>query len=194
MNTSLKTTLAAAALVAALTGCTTGGTAADPQEGTQEGTQPATASTPAAPAAEETPETSGTAAFGEEWIYEDGLTVKVDYAGAAQASNTAAGAESTMGQMRLFDVSVTNWTDAPFDPVLLMVDANFGPAGTAAQTVFDSAAGIGDHFQGVILPGNTQTVRMAYAIPTDGPQDVQFVIAPDFVHDEAIFYAVALAP
>lgn len=190
MKTSIKTTIAAAALVAALTGCTTGGTATEPETGTQ----PPSSSTPAAPATEEAPETSGTAAFGEEWAYEDGLTVKVDYAGASQASSTAAGAEATMGQMRLFDVSVTNGTDAPFDPVLLMVDANYGPAGTAAQTVFDSAAGIGDRFQGVILPGNTQTVRMAYAIPTDGPQDVQFVIAPDFMHDEAIFYAVALAP
>lgn len=190
MKNSLKTTLAAAALVAALTGCTTGGTPTDAESGAQ----PSATATPAAPAAEETADTSGTASFGTEWKYDDGLTIKVDYAGAGQASGTAAGAEATAGQIRLFDVSVTNGAAEPFDPALLMVDANFGPTGTAAQTVFDSAAGLGDSFQGVILPGNTQTVRMAYAIPTDGPQDVQFVITPDFVHDEAIFYAVALAP
>lgn len=134
------------------------------------------------------------AAFGEEWTYKDGIAVKVAYAGAGMASEYAAGAETTAGQIRLFDVSITNNSEEIFDPAMFMADINYGAEGTAASRVFDTANGIGDQFQGKILPGGTQTVSMAYAIPTDAPLDLIVTITPSWEHGEKLFFGEAVQP
>ena len=130
------------------------------------------------------------AAFGEEWTYKDGIAVKVTYTGPSQAGEYSAGAELTGGQIRLFDVSITNNGEAIFDPAMAYIDVNYGPQGTAAERVFDSGNGISGDFQGKILPGGNQTVTMAYAIPTDAPTDILMTVTPSWDHAEKLFHGV----
>lgn len=205
MNTMKKslTALALAAMLG-LTACSTEATKSDAAE--SPAASESSAAPKEAPSSEPVPSQSSKApskakdikdelaAFGEEWTYEDGIAVKVTYAGAGMASEYAAGAEDTGGQIRLFDVSITNNSEAIFDPAMFMADINYGAEGTAASRVFDSANGIGDQFQGKILPGGTQTVSMAYAIPTDVPVDLIATITPSWEHEEKLFYGEAVAP
>lgn len=127
------------------------------------------------------------AKFGESFEYLDGLTVTVTGAGAGIASDTAAGAEVTEGQMYLFTVEVMNGSEEIFDPAMFRAEVNYGPEGTAASMVFDSAQNIGDRFQGRILPGKKQTVTYAFAIPADKLGEVLMIVSPSYEHAEKLF-------
>lgn len=134
------------------------------------------------------------AAFGEEWTYEDGLTVKVSYLGGETASEYASGAEATEGQLRLFEVSITNNSEEIFDPAMFNASINYGAEGTAGKRVFDSAIGLDGQFQGKILPGGTQTVKMGYAVPNDAPLDLLMTTSPSWDHDEKLFFGEEVQP
>ncbi|MBO0907075.1 hypothetical protein [Arthrobacter sunyaminii] len=134
------------------------------------------------------------AAFGEEWTYEDGLTVKVSYLGGATASQYASGAEATGGQLRLFEVSITNNSGEIFDPAMFNASVNYGAEGTAGKRVFDTGSGLEGQFQGKILPGGTQTVKMGYAVPNDAPLDLLVTTSPSWDHEEKLFHGEAVKP
>lgn len=134
------------------------------------------------------------AAFGEEWTYEDGLTVKVSYLGSETASQYASGAEATGGQMRLFEVSITNNSEEIFDPAMFNASLNYGAEGTAGKRVFDTGTGLEGQFQGKILPGGTQTVKMGYAVPNDAPLDLLMTTSPSWDHAEKLFFGEAVQP
>ncbi|MBO0895421.1 hypothetical protein [Arthrobacter sunyaminii] len=134
------------------------------------------------------------AAFGEEWTYEDGLTVKVSYLGGATASQYASGAEATGGQLRLFEVSITNNSEEIFDPAMFNASVNYGAEGTAGKRVFDTGSGLEGQFQGKILPGGTQTVKMGYAVPNDAPLDLLMTTSPSWDHEEKLFHGEAVKP
>ncbi|MDK1358728.1 hypothetical protein QNO00_00395 [Arthrobacter sp. zg-Y1219] len=134
------------------------------------------------------------AAFGEEWTYEDGLTVKVSYLGGATASQYASGAEATGGQLRLFEVSITNNSEEIFDPAMFNASVNYGAEGTAGKRVFDTGSGLEGQFQGKILPGGTQTVKMGYAVPNDAPLDLLVTTSPSWDHEEKLFHGEAVKP
>lgn len=126
------------------------------------------------------------AQFGDSWDYDDGISVTVVAVGPAIATDTAAGAEATGGEMVLFDVTITNNSKAIFDPSMVYTTVNY--ASTTAEQVFDSAAGIMPTFEGKILPGGSLTERQAYAIPTSVPNDVLFSVSPSWDHDESLFF------
>lgn len=134
------------------------------------------------------------AAFGEEWTYDDGISVNVTYSGGKTASQYAAGAEETNGQIRLFEVSIVNNGKKVFDPAMFNADVNYGPTGTAAKRVFDSGSGLDGQFQGKILPGGTQAVTMAFAIPIDEPLDLLMTTSPSWDHSEKLFFGEAVKP
>lgn len=134
------------------------------------------------------------AAFGEEWTYDDGLTVKVSYLGGENASEYASGAEASGGQLRLFEVSITNNSEEIFDPAMFNASINYGAEGTAGKRVFDSAIGLDGQFQGKILPGGTQTVKMGYAVPNDAPLDLLMTTSPSWDHEEKLFFGEEVQP
>ena len=134
------------------------------------------------------------AEFGEEWTYDDGISVNIAYTGGKTASQYASGAEATANQVRLFDVSVTNNSKEVFDPAMFNVDVNYGAEGTAAKRVFDSGSGLDGQFQGKVLPGGTQKVTMAFAVPIDGPLDLLVTTSPSWDHDEKLYFGEAVQP
>lgn len=125
--------------------------------------------------------------FGEKSIYSDGLEIVFVPVGLKQASETAAGAEKTNGQMYLFKVTVKNGTAKIMDPGAMYVVATYGAEGLQSSRVFDSASGIGDSFAGKILPGKQQTVEMAFAVPKAELATFQLSATPGFDYDTAIF-------
>ena len=134
------------------------------------------------------------AEFGEERTYDDGISVNIAYTGGKTASQYASGAEATANQVRLFDVSVTNNSKEVFDPAMFNVDVNYGAEGTAAKRVFDSGSGLDGQFQGKVLPGGTQKVTMAFAVPIDGPLDLLVTTSPSWDHDEKLYFGEAVQP
>lgn len=69
---------------------------------------------------------------------------------------------------------------------MVMADVNYGPDGTPAERVFDSAQNLGSGFEGKILPGKKQVAKLAFAVP-HAPQEVLISIAPSWDHDDALF-------
>ncbi|HET7415314.1 MAG TPA: hypothetical protein VFI97_06415 [Arthrobacter sp.] len=214
MKKTLSTLAIASGLVLAATGCTVGTETAGPApEVTQSPASAGETSTPANAAessstsapgtstsapAEAAPSSSDSspapeveeqlAGFGETWEYEDGIAVTVTHEGAAQASQYAAGAEETGGQMHVFTISIKNGTDAIFDPVGAYTTVNYGEDGQVAERVFDTQNGYGDMWQGKILPGKKQTLTMAFAIPTDKSYEALLSVAPGFSYKDALFH------
>lgn len=139
-----------------------------------------------APAPTTAPEAK-VAKFGEAFVWSDGMSVKVTPIGAGMATAYAAGAEATNGQIYVFEVEIFNGTDANFDPVLFVSHTNYGSAGTPAQRVFDADQGVSGSFQGVILPGKRQTMKMALAIPADQLGDVVMSVSPGFQYTDEVF-------
>lgn len=68
-----------------------------------------------------------------------------------------------------YTVAVTNGTDTQFDPALVSMVVNYGPEGIPASQVFDYQNNATPYFQGIILPGGTQTVTQSYSVPEGQP-------------------------
>jgi hypothetical protein len=143
-----------------------------------------------APAPEPTPTEEGPAKFGQTFTYPDSIAISVAKPVAGTTSEYAYGAKQTAGNIRILTVTITNNTKKVFDPSQVTADLNYGPDGTAADRVFDSAQ-LGEGFDGKILPGKKQVAKMAFAVPA-GPQELLFSIAPSFSHDDALFMGEAV--
>lgn len=185
-------TLTGAALLLALSACSS--IQAESKSSPSPSASSQGVGTPTPPGVEEsapaeTPEDLGpsTAAFGQTWEYEDGIAITVTMGAARIASQTAAGAEATGGEYREFTVTVENHTKRAFDPSLTLADVNYGPSGTKASRVFDIQSGIGDSFQGSILPGKRQTVVFGFAIPAKEKKDIVMSISPSFKHEDVLY-------
>ncbi|WP_461168812.1 DUF4352 domain-containing protein [Arthrobacter sp. Z1-15] len=212
MNAMKKSlTMLALAGLLGMTACSTDATKeasapSSPPAATSEAKESATATSDPKKSASATPSQSPSASsdasdasdevaeFGEEWTYDDGISVNIAYTGGKTASQYASGAEATANQVRLFDVSVTNNSKEVFDPAMFNVDVNYGAEGTAAKRVFDSGSGLDGQFQGKVLPGGTQKVTMAFAVPIDGPLDLLVTTSPSWDHDEKLYFGEAVQP
>jgi len=125
--------------------------------------------------------------FGQQWPYTDKLVVAVIPKGVSKASQYAAGAEKSGGEIYLFEVQIINGTKAAFDPAITQGSVTYGTGGLQAGRVFDSAKNLADSFTGMILPGQQQTVVEAYAVPAAEIGNVTMTFTPDFSHAPAIF-------
>jgi hypothetical protein len=126
---------------------------------------------------------SGTAPFGETIVYEDGLEVSVAAPAAFAPSEWSAGGEGYPAHVR-FDVTITNGTDAPFDPSMVFLTAS--SAGTEADQVFDSEGGLDGGPMTTVLPGQSVTFAAGFGV-TD-PADLLVQVAPGpFEYDDALF-------
>lgn len=182
------------ALILGLTACS-GGTENYPEGKISDATTSAAAAPVAAPSTEAPapapePTPTGPAKFGQTFTYPDGIAITVAKPVAGVASKYAYGAEQTGGNLRIVTVTITNGTKKVFDPGVVTEDLNYGPDGTAAEQVFDSAQ-LGEGFEGKILPGKKQVAKLAFAVPA-GPQDLLFSISPSFSHDDALFMGEAI--
>lgn len=196
---------ASLALLVGLTACGTGtgGTVSSSAPASSspapapDGTTPPVTTSPTAEAApaftepttepEPTPtEDDGPAKFGQVFEYEDGMTISVGAPTSGMATDTAAGAEETAGEIMILTVTITNGTKKVFDPNLVRADLNYGADGTAAQRVYDSAQNLGSGFEGKILPGKKQVAKLAFGVPAH-PGEVLVSISPSFSYNEAMF-------
>jgi hypothetical protein len=125
--------------------------------------------------------------FGQQWPYTDKLVVAVIPKGVSKASQYAAGAEKSNGEMYLFEVQIINGTAATFNPTMGDETVTYGAGGQQASRVFDTASNAGESFAGVILPGQQQTVVEAFAVPAAEIGNVTMTFTPDFSHAPAIF-------
>lgn len=124
-----------------------------------------------------TPTTADTVSLGGTATFDTGVAVTItpagegaDYAGRAYTNYT---------------VSVTNGTATNFDPTGVDLTVNYGAAGTPATQVFDLSVNPTPYFQGVILPGGSQTITQSYDVPTGEP--VVISVRPDYMSEPAIF-------
>lgn len=86
----------------------------------------------------------------------------------------------------VYRYTITNGTDQPFDPTEALISLNYGPDGTAAQMMYVADSEItSSYWQGAILPGQEQSLVVAYEMPVG--QDVTITFAPDFDHRPVIF-------
>lgn len=141
------------------------------------------------PEQEQEPAQPELAAYGETYTYDDGLEVKIEYAGTA--TSDGAGSQATNGQVVLFDVTITNGTGSMIDPSMHMAEVSYGDTQKVAEEVFDSSQG----WEGMmftlptnLLPGKKTTVTGAFAMPHGKSHEVLFSFAPDFDHEPAMYY------
>lgn len=126
---------------------------------------------------------SAVAPFGEAVVYEDGLEVSVSAPVPFTPSEWAAGGEDYPSHV-LVDVTITNGTDAPFEPTLVYLTAS--SAGTEGDQVFDSDNGLEGGPMTSVLPGQSVTFTAGFGV-TD-PADVLVQVAPGmFEYDDALF-------
>lgn len=122
------------------------------------------------------------ARFGESYTYDDGIELAVGAAGPYTPSDTSAGAEG-FEQFVRFDVTIVNGSDVEFDPSMVLTSMTSG--GTSASEIFDSANGLEGSPMTAVLPGQTVTFPVAYAV-TD-PADLTLEVMLDWEHDDAVF-------
>lgn len=134
-----------------------------------------------------TAEESETAApnprFGETHTYEDGVAVTVSLPQPYTPSGTASVGEPRPPAFVVFDITVTNGSQANYDPALFSASLQSGS--TEAAMVFDSANNIGGTPTTTVLPGRDVVFRIAFGV-TD-PSDLVMEVAPGYEYEAAIF-------
>lgn len=142
----------------------------------------------ASPAASETPPpaltSSGPLPFGQTAEYEDGLKVTVSQVDRNYTpSDTSAGGEDpALGEYLVFNVTLENSSDQPFEAWML-VDVSSG--GVYGDQIFDFEQGIEGVPDGTILPGEKISFDVAFAVADS--QSVTLEFSPDIDRDEARF-------
>jgi hypothetical protein len=132
---------------------------------------------------EEPPTAPANPTFGETYTYENGLAVTVSPPQPYAPSDSAAVGDPAPPNFVAFDITVTNGTQANYDPA--MFTATMQSGSTEGQQVFDSANGIGGTPTTTLLPGRESQFRMAFGA-TD-PNDLVLEVAPGFEYESAIF-------
>lgn len=133
-------------------------------------------------APESTPNAPAVLGFGEDWEYEDGMSVKVSEPTTFTPSEYAAGGEGFPSHVR-FDITLSNNTDAAFDPTMAMDSVVSG--GVEGDAVFDD--GLEGSPMSTLLPGKSVTYAVGYGV--QDATDVQVEVAPSWDHQSALFTA-----
>lgn len=187
---SARYTITSLAIAAALglAGCGAGETIPVPDQDVP-ATSPSVTVSPAppAPVVPEAPEPDAmTAQLGTTFEYSNHLKVTLTAVSQGMATEYSIGADATGGQMWVFDLTFTNDTGETLDPVPVAT-ASYGPDGRAAEQVIDSDSGVSMGLMDPILAGKKATAKIAFAIPTGGPAEVQINITPSFIYQPVSF-------
>ncbi len=179
---------AAAVAIAALSGCAGSNTVTPGPTTLPTGAGPTAPPTGAGPEPTQTPQVKTSGAFGDTITFPSAIAVRVTPGRAIPASQTGMGAVE--GKIVVFDVVVTNGGTEPINASMMgSPKVSYGAQGIQAQSAFDSQAlgGYGGSFS-TILPGETQTVSVAYGIPTAGFGDVRMEVnSANYSDPPAIF-------
>lgn len=137
---------------------------------------------PTAEELEEVPDDLGPviASFGEDWTYEDGITVKVSDPVAFTPSEYAAGGENHQHHVK-FTVTLTNGSTAALDPTLAFDSVSSG--GGEGDAVFDD--GLDGSPMTTLIPGRSVSYDVGYGVAD--PSDIVFEMSPTWDHEPAIF-------
>lgn len=118
---------------------------------------------------------------GTGFTYDNGLSVSLDGLAQFEPSETAAYFE--MPEYVQFTVTITNGTDAPYDPVEFY--ATLSSAGAEGDEVFDYDNGMNGAPQTSILPGASASFPVAYGVMDSG--DLVFEATPSWDLDPSLF-------
>lgn len=123
--------------------------------------------------------------FGETAEYGDGIKVTIseprtDYVPSDTASVTE---DEALSSYVAFTVTVENGTSGTFDPGSFYSTGSAG--GREADRIFDSAQNIGSASSTTLLPGDSTTFDMAFAVAD--PADIVLEVSPDWEHEDIIF-------
>lgn len=129
-----------------------------------------------------TPDAPTVLGFGDEWKYEDGMSVKVTEPATFTPGEYSAGGEGFPSHVR-FDITLTNNTSAAFDPTLAMDSVVSG--GVEGDAVFDD--GLEGSPMSTLLPGKSVTYSVGYGV--QDATDVQIEVVPSWDHEPALFTA-----
>ena len=143
---------------------------------------------PAHPTATPAPRAKTVGAFGDTITYPSAIAVKVSPGRVVPSSQTGMGAVE--GKIVVFDVAVTNGGTEPIEGSMMgRPEVRYSTEGIEAQPAYDFGAlgNSGGSFS-TILPGETQTVTVAYGIPTAGFGNVRMEVhSADYSDPPAIF-------
>lgn len=122
-----------------------------------------------------------TAAFGQDFSWDDGLGLTVDGPDPFTPSATAyvAGGRTTVA----FTLTVRNETPTAWNPALLFVSLTAGDA--EAAPVFDAEKGVGARPDEPVPPSGEVQVRLAFAVPREG--DLVLRVTPGLAYAPAVF-------
>lgn len=150
---------------------------------------PSASSTSPSQEATPSPARKLSAAFGESVIFPEGVSITVAAPSLVPASASAAGAVE--GQIAVFDMTVKNSSKESVNAALMSYPkVSYGASGAQAQTASDIGAGLGSASFSTVLPGETQTIRVAFGIPPAELASARVEIqAPDLTGQPAIFKA-----
>jgi hypothetical protein len=120
------------------------------------------------------------------YTYSDGIQAQVTKARRYTIGQYAAGGKSGDAGV-IITVTLKNTTDKAFDTALTDVNLSSGPNGDTADSVYDSANGIGSGLEGSIAPGRSKTAEYAFAVPTKQLGDLMVEVAPSWEYSPAFF-------
>lgn len=189
MNRIAISTVAIAALLG-LSACgVSAEKAASPATSAPETSQAATAAPSAAPSPSAKPKDNHNALivkFGETIEYADGMQVTVKHTGTVTGSQYAAPEAARGAEVQIFEITLVNGTGKTFEPAGFYDTAVYGKTGVKAEKVFDSGQGVSaGYFSGIMVPGGTQTVTTALAVPTADLPTLLLTVQPTFAHKAA---------
>ncbi|WP_028265951.1 hypothetical protein [Arthrobacter sp. MA-N2] len=133
------------------------------------------------------------AKFGETVKYDSGVTVTLTSIGFQKVGQYAAGAVE--GQAAVFELSVTNGSQKELSAALMsLAKVTYGDKNEKAASVIDSANNLGMETFSTILPGETQSVKLAAAIPAASAGTVRVeVTGPSAFTDKAAVFKGAVS-
>jgi len=86
-------------------------------------------------------------------------------------------------------VQITNGSQNPVDLVLTTVHVSYGVAGYPAESIFDTASGIGSGFEGQVAPGKTATAWYGFSVSPDGAGDLSIEVSPAFSGYDSVLFS-----
>lgn len=124
--------------------------------------------------------------FGAKHTWENGMAVTLGKAQVFKPGQYAAKTSTPAARAVTFEVTITNGTSENYSAMSTIIAATF--AGADAERMFDAASKVGGPPMTDILPGKSATFRVAFAIPTKDPGELQVEIGPAYgLGDKAIY-------
>lgn len=188
----IATAAVSAFILLAAAGCSAGATKAAPASDSPSAASEVRTEAPSqAPKPSPSPSPSKKSAlivkFGETIEYADGVKVTVKHTGTVTGSAYAAPESARGAEIQLFEITLVNGTADTFEPASFYYTVVHGAAGTPGEKVFDSNSNVSaGYFSGVIVPGGTQTITTAIAIPAADLPTTAFSLQPGFKYKASV--------